>query len=145
MTRWTDADYESFGEEPPAQRSGRSSRSGGTLFDRAASDAAGGAAASAASRRAADAGYDGSGVGDADDDRAYDYGYDEAEPAYAGPTSPDPTTGTYPGAETVADAVWTYAEPYPAVAEIAAEFRDAGALVITEYRGLSMKQISQLR
>lgn len=103
VTRWTDADYESFGEEPPAQRSGRSSRSGGTLFDRAASDAAGGAAASAASRRAADAGYDGSGVGDADDDRAYDYGYDEAEPAYAGPTSPDPATGTYPGAETVAD------------------------------------------
>lgn len=37
------------------------------------------------------------------------------------------------------------AEKVAAVAEIAAEFRDASALVVTEYRGLSMKQISQLR
>ena len=32
-----------------------------------------------------------------------------------------------------------------AVAEITAEFRDASAMVVTEYRGLSMKQITQLR
>ena len=37
------------------------------------------------------------------------------------------------------------ADKVAAVAEIAAEFRDASAMVITEYRGLSMKQISQLR
>ena len=37
------------------------------------------------------------------------------------------------------------AEKVAAVAEIAAEFRDASAMVVTEYRGLSMKQLSQLR
>ena len=37
------------------------------------------------------------------------------------------------------------ADKVAAVAEIAAEFRDASAMVVTEYRGLSMKQISQLR
>ena len=37
------------------------------------------------------------------------------------------------------------ADKVAAVAEIAAEFRDASAMVVTEYRGLSMKQLSQLR
>ncbi|HEY2224965.1 50S ribosomal protein L10 [Actinomycetospora sp.] len=37
------------------------------------------------------------------------------------------------------------AEKVAAVAEITAEFRDASAMVVTEYRGLSMKQITQLR
>ncbi len=37
------------------------------------------------------------------------------------------------------------AEKVAAVAEITAEFRDASAMVVTEYRGLSMKQLSQLR
>ena len=37
------------------------------------------------------------------------------------------------------------ADKVAAVAEIAAEFRDAGALVVTEYRGLSMKQLATLR
>jgi large subunit ribosomal protein L10 len=37
------------------------------------------------------------------------------------------------------------AEKVAAVSEIAAEFRDASAMVVTEYRGLSMKQLSQLR
>lgn len=37
------------------------------------------------------------------------------------------------------------AEKVAAVAEISAEFRDASAMVVTEYRGLSMKQLSQLR
>ncbi|MEJ2888290.1 50S ribosomal protein L10 [Actinomycetospora aeridis] len=37
------------------------------------------------------------------------------------------------------------ADKVAAVAEIAAEFRDASAMVVTEYRGLSMKQITQLR
>jgi large subunit ribosomal protein L10 len=37
------------------------------------------------------------------------------------------------------------ADKVAAVAEITAEFRDASAMVITEYRGLSMKQLSQLR
>ena len=36
-------------------------------------------------------------------------------------------------------------EKVAAVAEITAEFRDASAMVVTEYRGLSMKQLSQLR
>jgi large subunit ribosomal protein L10 len=37
------------------------------------------------------------------------------------------------------------AEKVAAVAEITAEFRDASAMVVTEYRGLTMKQITQLR
>jgi large subunit ribosomal protein L10 len=37
------------------------------------------------------------------------------------------------------------ADKVAAVAEITAEFRDASAMVVTEYRGLSMKQLSQLR
>ena len=37
------------------------------------------------------------------------------------------------------------AEKVAAVAEIAAEFRGASAMLVTEYRGLSMKQLSQLR
>jgi large subunit ribosomal protein L10 len=37
------------------------------------------------------------------------------------------------------------AEKVAAVAEITAEFRDASAMVVTEYRGLSMKQITALR
>jgi large subunit ribosomal protein L10 len=37
------------------------------------------------------------------------------------------------------------AEKVAAVAEIAAEFRDASAMVVTEYRGLSMSQITKLR
>ena len=37
------------------------------------------------------------------------------------------------------------AEKVAAVAEISAEFRDAGAFVVTEYRGLSMKQLTALR
>ena len=37
------------------------------------------------------------------------------------------------------------AEKVAAVAEITAEFRDASAMLVTEYRGLSMKQLSQLR
>jgi large subunit ribosomal protein L10 len=37
------------------------------------------------------------------------------------------------------------ADKVAAVAEIAAEFRDASAMVVTEYRGLSMKQLAQLR
>lgn len=37
------------------------------------------------------------------------------------------------------------AEKVAAVAEISAEFRDASAMVVTEYRGLSMKQITTLR
>lgn len=73
VTEWTDADYEAFGEEPPARRSSRGSSSGGTLFDRAATDVAGGAAgASAASLRGSDSSYDG--------DNHYDY-QDDFEPA----------------------------------------------------------------
>ena len=37
------------------------------------------------------------------------------------------------------------AEKVAAVAEIAAEFRDASAMVVTEYRGLTMSQITKLR
>jgi large subunit ribosomal protein L10 len=37
------------------------------------------------------------------------------------------------------------ADKVAAVAEIAAEFRDASAMVVTEYRGLSMKQLATLR
>lgn len=37
------------------------------------------------------------------------------------------------------------ADKVAAVAEIAAEFRDASAMVVTEYRGLSMKQLAALR
>ena len=37
------------------------------------------------------------------------------------------------------------ADKVAAVAEITAEFRDASAMLVTEYRGLSMKQLSQLR
>jgi large subunit ribosomal protein L10 len=37
------------------------------------------------------------------------------------------------------------AEKVAAVSEIAAEFRDASAMVVTEYRGLSMKQLAALR
>jgi large subunit ribosomal protein L10 len=37
------------------------------------------------------------------------------------------------------------ADKVAAVAEISAEFRDASAMVVTEYRGLSMKQLSALR
>lgn len=76
VTEWTDADYEAFGEEPPARRSSRGSSSGGTLFDRAATDVAGGAtAASAASLRGSDSSYDG--------DNRYDYQEDfEPAPAY---------------------------------------------------------------
>src|SRR3954452_14003205 len=37
------------------------------------------------------------------------------------------------------------ADKVAAVAEIAAEFRDASAMVVTEYRGLSMKQLAELR
>lgn len=60
---WTEADYEEFGEEPPAQRQPRAGSGEGTLFDRAASDASGGAAGTAAGAGAAfqglDQGYDG--------------------------------------------------------------------------------------
>jgi large subunit ribosomal protein L10 len=37
------------------------------------------------------------------------------------------------------------ADKVAAVAEITAEFRDASAMVVTEYRGLTTKQITQLR
>jgi large subunit ribosomal protein L10 len=37
------------------------------------------------------------------------------------------------------------AEKVAAVAEITAEFRDASAMVVTEYRGLTMSQITKLR
>ena len=37
------------------------------------------------------------------------------------------------------------AEKVAAVAEISAEFRDASAMVVTEYRGLTMSQITNLR
>ena len=60
---WSEADYEEFGEEPPAQRQPRAGSGQGTLFDRAASDASGGAAGAAAGAGAAfqglDQGYDG--------------------------------------------------------------------------------------
>ncbi len=60
VTEWTDADYEAFGEEPPARRSSSPSQRGGTLFDRAATDVAGGSsAAAAASLREEDSSYDG--------------------------------------------------------------------------------------
>lgn len=80
VTRWTDADYESFGEEPPVQRSSRTSAprgsgSRGTLFDRAASDAAGpAAAATAASLRSEDDSYDGDNSYRYEGDRVRDTG-----------------------------------------------------------------------
>lgn len=60
VTEWTEADYEAFGEEPPAKRSSQASQGGGTLFDRAATDVAGGSSvAAAASLRDEDSSYDG--------------------------------------------------------------------------------------
>ncbi|MCP3425526.1 hypothetical protein NBM05_05725 [Rothia sp. AR01] len=65
VQEWSEADYEAFGEEPPAQRQPRAGSSDGTLFDRAASDASGGTAGVAGAAGAAsafqglDAGYDG--------------------------------------------------------------------------------------
>lgn len=76
---WTEEDYAAYEEQPPAPRqTPRSGSGGGTLFDRAATDAAGGAAgASAASLREQEDGtYDG--------DNSYDYSaQEELDPAPA--------------------------------------------------------------
>jgi large subunit ribosomal protein L10 len=48
-------------------------------------------------------------------------------------------------ADTAVGATNPAADKVAAVAEISAEFRDASAMVVTEYRGLSMKQITTLR
>ncbi|MCT1367734.1 hypothetical protein [Kocuria sp. HSID16901] len=98
VTEWTDADYEAFGEEPPARRSSRGSSRGGSLFDRAATDVAGGAAgASAASWRDADSSYNDDSRYDFDDDFS---GSHDAHDEYDSPEhdtyEDEPYEGEYP-------------------------------------------------